>query len=212
MWRFQSKPFSQKKPQKKQSKMKNFRKFFMKNKAVAGPKLYTTCNTLPIHNFNEIMNNQDLNYLKINRDDKVSNSDLENAWLNLMDEYFTLTNNPKALHQLKNKMHIMILEKKIHVLEILKYCIAREINVDEEMKIYRVTKQNLPQHLGLLKNDLLKKLAAIPEEINNADNEFDKTIAVLMSRGFSVNRFKTVVSEWVAMLEIVEKQNKAQQQ
>lgn len=184
--------------------------FFNKPKLV--PKLYTSLNQLPIHNFNEIITNQNLDYLKRNIDDNVQGLVLENLWLDLMDDYFTLTKNPKALMQLKRKMQIMLIEKKINVLEILKYCILKEINVDKELQSYGLTKENLAQHLGLLKNDLLKKITALPEEIEASNNEFDKTIAVLLSKGFSVNRFKTVVTEWVAMLEIVEQQNKAQQQ
>lgn len=192
--------------------MRKFLNFFRRKKATAGPKLYVTCNTLPIHNFNEIINNQNLNFLKMNMDDQIPDSILEATWLNLMDEYFTLTNNPRATHQLKLKISLMLLEKKINVLEILNHCIVKKIDVDEELKSYQLTKENISQHLGLLKNDLLKKIAAIPEEISTSKNEFDRTIAVLLSRGFSVNRFRTVVSEWVAMLEIVELQNKANQE
>lgn len=192
--------------------MRKFLNFFRRKKATAGPKLYVTCNTLPIHNFNECIANDDFNYLKRNLNDDVSRSLLESTWLDIMDEYFTLTNNRKALYQLKNKIAIMILEKKVSVLELLQYCVVKEINVDEELKSYRMTKENLSQHLGLAKNDLLKKIAALPEEMKTNNNEFDKTIAVLLSRGFSVNRFRTVVSEWVAMLEIVELQNKANQE
>jgi hypothetical protein len=78
------------------------------------------------------------------------------------------------------------------------------------MKMYRVTKENLLANIGIIKNDLTRITKAIPsEEAHKDETEFDRTIAVILKNGFQINRNTTVVSEWCAILSLIEKQQKA---
>ena len=114
-----------------------------------------------------------------------------------------------ALIQFRKKSELIFLEKKLHVFEILKFCTDRNINVEVQLKEYRTSKEKISIHIGMLKNDISRISKSLPqEEIKKDSTEFDRTIAVLSQAGFKIDRFTTVVSEWVQMLDIFQQQNK----
>jgi len=179
--------------------------FFKKTKKIA--RLYTKCSELCIHNFNEVATNNDFNYLKLNKNDVATDIELETAWLGILDEYFRISKNVQGLNILKKKTSLLFLENKLHVFEAMQICLSKNINIDLEMKMYRTDKNILKIHIGMIKNDINRILKSLPVEENSKDdNEFDRSLAVLSQAGFKIDRFTTVVSEWVQMLRIFEQQ------
>lgn len=173
--------------------------------------VYTTCNTLCIHNFNEVANNSDFSYLKKDRNEDVNDEVLQLAWLDILDEYLTISNNQIALTLLNKKAKVMLLEKKLNVLLVMKYCIDRNIDISEQLKEYNLKAEKVQINIGLIKNDISRISNSIPSDSERKSNntDFDKSIAMLNKNGFNINRFTTVVSEWVQALNILEQQYKA---
>lgn len=174
------------------------------------PELYLRCNELPIHNFNEIATNSDFSYLKKNRNDDISNSDLEMAWITILDEYFRISKNTMALGLLKKKCGLIYLEKKLQVFEALKICIDLKIDVSEKLKEYRINNVTIDAHIGMIKNDISRIFAQLQkeEEVKQDNQNFDKTIAIILKNGYQINRHTTVVSEWVQILNLIEQSQK----
>jgi hypothetical protein len=181
---------------------------FFKKKPAEPAQLYTKCNILPVHNFNEIATNNDFNYLKVNKTDVVSDIELETAWLVILDEYFRISKNTQGFAILKKKTSLLFLEKKLQVFEALQICLLKNINVDIEMKMYKTNKDILKIHIGMVKNDINRILKSLPGEDEGVkdENDFDRSLAVLSQAGFKIDRFATVVSEWVQMLRVFESQ------
>jgi hypothetical protein len=172
--------------------------------------VFKKCNQLPIHNFNEIATTQNLNFLKKDQNSEVPEEELQQAWLDILDEYFRISNNNYALQLFRKKIKVITLEKKLNVLEIIRFCLEKGCDVSEEMKMYRVTKENLTANIGLIQNDIIRITKTIPkEEFSKDETEFDRTIAIILKNGFQINRFTTVVSEWCAILNLIEQQQKA---
>lgn len=180
---------------------------FFKKKPVQKAELYTRCNVLPVHNFNEIATNNDFNYLKVNKSDTATDLELQTAWLGILDEYFRISKNVQGLAILKKKTSLLFLENKLHVFEAMQICIFKNINIDLEMQLYKTNKDILKVHIGMIKNDIARISKTLPVEENTKDeNEFDRSLAVLSQAGFKIDRFTTVVSEWVQMLKVFELQ------
>ncbi len=168
------------------------------------PNLYRKCNELPIHNFNEVSNNNDLSYLKIDKKDVVSDIDLENAWLEILNEYLTISKNKDTFNLLNNQSNILLLETKLKVFLCLKNCIDNKIEVEEYLLDYKIKAENIDQHIGLIRNDLEKFKKEIPQNQKSNSNSFEETIAVILENGYQINRFSMVVSEWVAILNRIQ--------
>lgn len=184
--------------------------FSKKTKPVPEPLLFLKCSELPIHNFNEVASNGDFSYLKKNRTDEVSNTDLEMAWIGILDEYFRISSNNQALALLKKKCSLIYLEKKLQVIESLKICTSLGIDVADKLKQYNINPSNIEQHIAIIKNDIAKVFHQIPkeEEVKKDNQNFNRTIAIVLKNGYHINRHTTVVSEWVQILNIIEQTNK----
>jgi len=182
-------------------------------KSKAKPQLYRACRELPVHNFNEVASNNDFSFLKKNPNDVVSDEDLQLAWLDILDEYLTISKNALVLNAMSKKAKVILLEKKLHVLEVMKFCAERGIDIDEELKEYRLKKDKIQINIGLIKNDINRLSNSMPNETErkNSNTDFDRSIAMLNKNGFNINRFTTVVSEWVQALNILEQQQIANQ-
>lgn len=176
--------------------------------------VYCKCNELVIHNFNEVASNNDFSYLKKNKNEVVSDEALQLAWLDILDEYLTISNNAIAVSSLQKKAKVIKLEKKMHVFQMMKFCIDRNIDISEYLKEYNVKADKVQVNIGMIKNDISRLNNGIPSETerSNSNTDFDRSIAMLNKNGFNINRFTTVVSEWVQALNILEKQYKANQQ
>jgi len=100
---------------------------------------------------------------------------------------------------------------KLEVLNALKICQDKGINIDKELKQFKTDKAKLNTHIGMIKNDISRISNSLPVEDNKQDNsEFDRTLAIIMKYGYKINRFKTTVSELEAIKQLIEEQNKAE--
>jgi len=191
-----------------------FLKVFQKKFRKSNENVYKRCNELPIHNFNEVASNNDFNYLKKDRNEDVTDEVLQLAWLDILDEYLTISKNAIALNALKKKAKIMLLEDKLRLLEVMKYCDDRGINIDAELAQCRIKKDKIHVNIGMIKNDINRLISSIPneEEKKGSNDNFENSIALLLEKGYNVNRHKMVVTEWVAALGRIEKQYEANKQ
>lgn len=141
----------------------------------------------------------------------VSDEDLQLAWLDILDEYLTISNNAIAINLLKKRAKIILLEKRLHVLEVMKFCADRNIEIEKELKEYRIKKDKIHVNIGMIKNDISRLSNSMPSESEqqSSNTDFDRSIAMLNKNGYNINRFTTVVSEWVQALNILEQQHKA---
>ncbi len=194
--------------------LKKIQKLFQKKQQNNTDLLFNKCSELPIHNFNEIANNNDFSYLKRDRNTIVSEEEIQSTWLNILDEFLKISNNTFAFNMLKKRSKIILLDRKLKVFEALQYCISKGIDVSNELKEYRMTKERLASNIGLIKNDISRLSNSIPteEKNNNGNSEFERTIAIIIKNGYQIDRFKTVVSEFCSILNLIEQQHKAQKQ
>lgn len=175
--------------------------------------VYRNCNELPIHNFNEVDSFSRFEFLKKNQDDNVSEEVLQLAWLNILDELLTISNNKIAINIIKKKTDVLLLHRKMKVLEALKICIDLNIDVDQQLKEYKTTKEKISIHIGMLKNDI-NRITPAEESVDevrdeNANNlNFENSIVRLIEKGYQIDRFKTVVSTWITALNRLEKLEK----
>ena len=173
------------------------------------PNLYLKCNELPIHNFNEVSNG-DFNYLKKDKDQFVEPKILQETWLDILSEYLTISKNYTVLNSINRKLEISILESRLNVFLALKKCIQYEINVTEHLLKRKATKENIQIHINLLNDQIATLVALLPTPQENKPNDnFEQSIASLIRNGCQINRFKTVVTEWVALLNQIKEQAKA---
>jgi hypothetical protein len=194
--------------------LKKIQKLFQKKQQNNTNLLFNKCNELPIHNFNEIANNNDFSYLKRDCNSVVSDDLIQSTWLNILDEFLSISNNTYAVNMLKKRSKILLLERRLKVLEALNYCISKGIDVSIEMKEYRMTNNRLNSNISLIKNDISRLTNTIPteEKTNNNSSDFERTIAIIIKNGYQIDRFKTVVSEFCSILNLIEQQHKAQKQ
>ncbi len=178
--------------------------------------LFTKCSELPIHNFNEVANNNDFSYLKRNRNSIVSDDEIQSAWLNILDEFLKISNNAYAINILKKKSKVIHLGKKLQVLQIAKYAIDKGIDVTDILKQYKITEKSLNANIGLIKNDISRINSAVPDEeeedLQDRNQDFENTIVLLLENGYHINRNETVVTTWVSALNRLDKKYKANKQ
>jgi hypothetical protein len=184
-------------------------------KSKRAPELYRACRELPIHNFNEVANNNDFSFLKKNNQDVVSDEVLQLAWLDILDEFLKISNNVYADNILNKKSKIILLHKRLEVLQAMKYCIIRNIDIEAELKEYRIKKDKIDVQISLVQNDINRLSNSLPKEqeqqasSEEGNQNFEASIAVLLEKGYRIDRYTMVVTEWTAALNRIEKQNKA---
>lgn len=157
--------------------------------------LYKNCRELPIHNFNECMEGN-LSYLVVSGEH--TDDELESKWVDILDEYNALTKTGVDTNIIK-RCEIVSLQLQIDLIVEL----STLSNVEEFQKYT----QNKDRLIAGLTNKLNRKIKELPK--NTDKNDFDKTLAVLNSNGFTIDRFKTPVSEYVKMLELLDEKIKA---
>jgi hypothetical protein len=176
--------------------------------------VYRNCNELPIHNFNEVDSFGRFEYLKKNPDDDVSEYELQLAWLDILDELLTISDNKIAINIINKKIQFIRLGRKLKVLEALKICVEMDLDVDSQLKEYNTSKQKLNVHIGMLKNDINRIKPSEESEVdvakdsNESNLNFENSIVRLIEKGYQIDRFKTVVSTWITALNRLSKMEK----
>ncbi|WDF45250.1 hypothetical protein PQ459_10100 [Chryseobacterium sp. KACC 21268] len=171
--------------------------------------LYDKCNVLPIHNFNEAMNG-DLSFLKKNPNSKVPDFILQNLWIEILDEFLKVSNNKISLMMLGKKIKTVYLISQMDVLSAIQISINAGVDVDFYLKKYRVKKETINLKISLLKNEINKIFSENKDNKDDGEGHanFEMSLAMIRKEGYTVDRFKMVVTEWCAILNQIEKQHK----
>lgn len=183
----------------------------LKKERITHYDLYNKCNILPIHNFNEASNG-DLSFLQVNKNEEIPEYILQETWIEIMDEYLKISNSALTLSILGEKLKSVYLISQLKVYQSLKNCFENEIDVTELLKKYRIKPENINQKIALVKNDFNQLFTKEKEGKNESDNSnFEMSLAMIRKEGYSIDRFKMVVTEWCAILNQIEKQQRIAQ-
>ncbi len=182
---------------------------FRKKRKVERYDLYDKCNILPIHNFNEVMNG-DLSFLQKDRNVKVPEDVLQEVWINVLDEYLKISKSAITISMLGKKVKSVYLISQLDVFTALQKCIDYGTDVSELLKKYKVKPETLNQKISLVKNEinLLFSKEQNREETSSENSNFEMSLVMIRKEGYTVDRFKMVVTEWCAILNQIEKQHK----
>ncbi|WP_027381873.1 hypothetical protein [Epilithonimonas caeni] len=194
----------------KRKLLQNLIDFFRKTKVFD---LYDKCNILPIHNFNEAMSG-DLSFLKKDPNSKVPDFILQNLWIEILDEFLKISDNKISMMMLGKKIKTVYLLSQMDVFTAIKVSINAGVDVEPYLKKYRVKKENIDLKISLLKNEINRIFFSENKKENNdgqGHSNFEMSLAMIRKEGYSVDRFKMVVTEWCAILNQIEKQHKIQQ-
>lgn len=180
-----------------------------KKKLKSKANLFYKCSELPIHNYNEVDSFGDFNFLKKNPNDKVSENDLHECWLGILDELIQISKNATAKNLIRKKINFISLIRKLNVFEALKTCIDLKIDVEQTLKLYRIRKEDIDKHIGITKNKLNDLLPNENQTSNEKTaNNFELSIVVLTEHGYNVDRFKMTVTTWAIALNRIEEKAK----
>lgn len=173
--------------------------------------LYKNCRELPYHNFNEVQVEGDLTYLI---KDKTEHDDIElkEHWINILEEYFTLTNDFSQTKFFRDKAELNYLQLKLSVLKHVKPLLRLNLNkaqkekIDEVLKKYRVT--DVEQDILGTTDDINLKINRFNLAYNSEKkSNFEELLALMRMNGCQVNRHEITVTEWIALLNQMKKQS-----
>lgn len=174
--------------------------------------LYRSCATLPLFNFIEVFDSQDLRYLfKCDKEDwpELEGDEIEDVWSGIIDEYTELTADPSYRNELNKESQILRDINHVNTakasLLILKH---GSIVADDALK-----------ELGYVVNDekdikriltaLKQKTTSIAIRKNKIDQaktkkkvDLYKHVAIVESeQKREINLYTTTVKKWVAILK-----------
>lgn len=194
---------------------------------------YKNCRELPYHNFNEVQVENSFIYLIKNkksykRFDNLMNKepkdftqdelvwfngiakDLERLWIDLLDEYFRLTNDFSQTKFFKDRSELLFLETKKEILESLFKINDFDLTEDQRnqlngiLKKYRVT--DFKTSILGTNDDINLKISQLKtSKSSDKKSNFEETLAVMRMNGVNVNRHEVTVSEFVAMINMMSK-------
>lgn len=176
-------------------------------------RLYTNCSELVLHNFDQVLTYNRFEYLKVDRSLPVTDAELQAAWFEIMSEFIPLSKNVSAMSTIKKRSNLLVMAKLLQVYEAVKINIQCDNDVTDVCRRYRLKPSAIDQHIGLLKNDILKTQNKLPKPTDGEPkpdlivSDIDKSIAVAAKHGYKINRFETVVSEWCQIMDMIENSN-----
>lgn len=165
--------------------------------------LYKNCRELLQHNFNEIQVEGDLTYL-IKDGSDVDPEILKKHWIEILAEYFNLTNDFSQKKFFRDKAELKYLELKLTVLEGLKPLTTIDLNKEQKEQVNKILK-------GYRVKDLDSAILGVKDVINMKVNAFNKSyqtetksnfedeLAMFRLNGCFINRMDITVSEWVSL-------------
>lgn len=180
--------------------------------------LYQNCRYLPIHCFNEINITGDLTFL-IEERNTLSEKDikkkypedlLQKKWEEIIQEYEKLAKNKKSAYLYSLRAEIIYLQYRIIFFASAQELI--ELGEDVSQMIHPLKKQQIKPMLASAKNNLNTKLKQLDKETDNKESDvqdFEKALAVVKGNGYSVDRFTLPVSEWIEILNNLERKAEA---
>lgn len=196
---------------------------------------YKNCRELPYHNFNEVQVENSFIYLIKNkksykRFDNLMNKepkdftqdelvwfngiakDLERLWIDLLDEYFRLTNDFSQTKFFKDRSELLFLETKKEILETLFKINDFDLSEDQRnqlnciLKKYRVT--DFKTSILGTNDDINLKISQLKtNKSSDKKSNFEETLAMMRMNGVNVNRHEVTVSEFVVMINMMSKKS-----
>lgn len=178
--------------------------------------LYQNCREFPIHNFNECDLYQDYKYVV--KEGEYTNEQMERQWINLYTEYTELLNDSSTNKILSDKADIIQLEVKYNILIAIKLAsdLIEEYKIDDAEVIDFINKTKSKYRV----NDINKAITVTYDRLNSkieevksyiTDNKskgIDDLLPYLISKGYSVDRYRTTVSEWVGIIHHLKQEQK----
>lgn len=180
-------------------------------------KFYTNCRELPIHNFIELSRSNDLKFLFYdykNVSDESINSDVQNAYIDIIDELNTLFKGSSNVKMIKeSKLRALSLRfMNISLLEMILKVSGKTDEVIELSKKMKINLDNISTYKKAVNNELRKlekQLEIIDEE--KTDNELDnweKSLILVKENGFNFDRYNTPVIEFIYAINRLEEKSK----
>lgn len=179
--------------------------------------LYSNCRYLPIHNFNEVTITGDLTFLIQEREllqkeeiiKKYPKEVLESKWLEILNEYENITQNKKTEYLYKLKAEVIYLQNRVIYLSLILESLQEGYDVTNIINPEKT--EDIKLLLASAKNNLNTKLRQLESEtIENkaGKQDFEKALAIVKGNGYLIDRFTLPVSEWVEILNNLEKKAK----
>ena len=170
------------------------------------------CKNLKLKTFIEISEDIDKLYLLIENEKKVSDEDLYNAWLDILDEFNSLIKTKNYSLSLRKRAEIEVLKQTISLYYVLIELLAfngyefnlKIVSICEKLKI-QPDKNTLEKKVKGLELKLKLKLKDLPKGISTSFEELKE--GVERFRGFYIDAEKVVVSEWASYLVAMQKQS-----
>lgn len=173
--------------------------------------LYKNCRELPYHNFNEVQVEGDLTYL-VKDKEKHDETELKEHWIEILEEYFTLTNDFSQRKFFRDKAELSYLQLKLNVLKHIQPLILSGLNEKQQKQINEIlTKYRVSD----IEQAILGTIDDINLKINRFNtaysiekkSNFEELLAIMRMNGCQVNRHEITVTEWVALLGQMKKQS-----
>jgi hypothetical protein len=168
--------------------------FFNKNQK----KMYKDCSDISIHIFIQMVRSGDMQLLIKNKENQYTEDDLNDRWIDIIDEYNTLINknstptNATKVQYLKAKL-------KLNNLYLLKECIT--ILGDDHIELKAIAKElkvkihSLDDFIASAENQLNKLNNEQKEDKEIDPNGMDKMLIILKENGYNLNRYQDPIIE-----------------
>ena len=176
-------------------------------------KFYTNCRELPIHNFIEISRTGDLKFLFCdykNAVDESINSDVQNAYIDIIDElnsFFKGSSNVKMIKE--SKLRALSLKlMNISLLEMIMMVSGKNEKVIELSKKMKINPDNISTYKKAVNNELRKLEKQIElnneEKPENETDNWEKSLILVKENGFNFDRYNTPVIEFIYAINRLE--------
>ena len=169
------------------------------------------CKNLKLKTFIEISEDIDKLYLLIENEKKVSDEDLYNAWLDILDEFNSLIKTKNYSLSLRKRAEIEVLKQSINLYRVLiellnlgSYeCNLRVEKICESLRL-NPNLEALNKKIKGLELKLKLKIKSLPKGVSASFEEIKENVERF--RGFYIDTEKVVVSEWASYLVAMQKQ------
>ena len=176
-------------------------------------KFYTNCRELPIHNFIEISRTGDLKFLFYdykNAGDESINSDVQNAYIDIIDELNTLFKGSRN-EKLTKEAKLQAISIKFMNLSILEMVVTVSGKTDEALELakkMRVNIDNISTYKKAVNNELRKLEKQLQsnneEKPENETDNWEKSLILVKENGFNFDRYTTPIIEFIYALNRLE--------
>lgn len=173
--------------------------------------LYRNCRELLYDSFNEIKLTGDLTYL-IKDNEKHDEKELIERWEEILDEYFTISENFEQKKYFRDRAEMKALELKLSVLYHIRYLEGLPLTEEHKKALEPIKKRyrvhDLERDILGVKDDISIKLSRMKSKVNeDGGATYEEILSAMRVNGISVSRKELTVSEYVSLLKEIQKKN-----